>query len=304
MPTPLTQRTLPHLTPYGVFLVLAASLVLSTKPVMAMPGYAENVQNQCRLAGRLVPEIGSPPCQTCHSGNAGNESKNKLKTQGIAYREGRVLATFCPETPPGPSGNHPPQLMPIATPVQAAIGVPIVLNIEASDAEGDRLAITVKKPPKGAKLKQQGFTGGAWRATLSWTPTKKQGNRTYTILIQAKEKGRKPALVTEQSLAIVVNGGEPATPPPPPISMHPVGDRVWLEGEHSGHPGAYRARPAECKTCHGSTLRGTSASMAASDHQYRLDDVGFIQIKAGTEVGCWTCHNGPSGDDNGREDDD
>jgi len=37
-------------------------------------------------------------------------------------------------------------------------------------------------------------------------------------------------------------------------------------------------------------------------HRYVLDDVGLIEIRAGTKVGCWTCHNGPSGEDDDRDD--
>ena len=283
------------------WLVTTVIMMVGSDTAMAMPGFAENVQNQCRVAGRPVPNLGSPPCQTCHTGNAGQESKNNLNTKGINYRSGRVLTTFCPDTPP-PSDNQPPQLSPITTPVQGTVGVRMSLQITASDAEGDRLTIKAKGLPKGAKLRRAPRNGNEWQATLNWTPSRKQNNRTYTVLIQAKEKGRKPALMAEQTLQLMVGDGASNTPIT--AAMHPVGDPVWLEGERSGHGRAYRTRPADCRTCHGNNLRGSAASTAANPHRYFLDDVGLIEIQAGTQVGCWTCHNGPSGDDDDRDGDD
>lgn len=172
----------------------------------ASSGFAENVQNQCRVAGRPVPNLGSPPCKTCHVGNAGQESKNNLNAKGIDYRSGRVLAAFCPDTPP-PAENHPPQLSPVNTPVQGSLGVKMSLRITATDADSDRLSITAKGLPKGAKLGRASRNGNEWQATLNWTPSSKQSNRTYTVLIQAKEKGRKPALMAEQTLQLIVGDG-------------------------------------------------------------------------------------------------
>ena len=266
----------------------------------AMSGFAENVQNQCRLAGRSVPNLGSPPCKTCHVGTAGQESKNNLNAKGIDYRSGRVLAAFCPDKPLPPSDNHPPQLTPIATPIQGTAGVTMSWGISATDADGDSLIIKAKGLPKGARLRRDGQSGGEWRATLTWTPSQKQNNRSYAVVIRVKEKGRKPALMTEQVVQLTVGNG--VTNTPTTATMHPIGDPVWLEGERSGHGRAYRSRPAECRTCHGDNLRGTSSSAAASPHRYVLDDVGLIEIRAGTKVGCWTCHNGPSGEDDDRDD--
>lgn len=281
--------------------VATVIMMAGSEPTMAMSGFAENVQNQCRVAGRSVPNLGSPPCKTCHAGNAGQESKNNLNTKGIGYRSGRVLATFCPDTPP-PSDNHPPQLSPISSPVQGTVGVKMSLRITASDAEGDRLTIKAKGLPKGAKLRRAPRNGNEWQATLNWTPSRKQNNRTYTVLVQAREKGRKPALMAEQTIQLIVGDGSSNTPIT--ATMHAVSDPVWLEGERSGHGRAYRVRPADCKTCHGKNLRGSAASTAANPHRYFLDDVGLIEIQAGTQVGCWTCHNGPSGEDDDRDGDD
>gem|GEM_PF-2808278 len=285
----------------SLWLVAALLMMIGADNAMAMPGFAENVQNQCRVAGRPVPNLGSPPCKTCHTGNAGQESKNNLNAKGIDYRSGRVLTTFCPDTPP-PSDNLPPQLSPITTPVRGTVGMKMSLRITASDAEGDRLTIKAKGLPKGAKLRRASRNGNEWQATLNWTPSSKQSNRTYTVLIQAKEKGRKPALMAEQTIQLMVGDGLSNTPIT--AAMHPVSDPVWLEGERSGHGRAYRTRPADCRTCHGKNLRGSAASTAANPHRYFLDDVGLIEIQAGTQVGCWTCHNGPSGEDDDRDGDD
>lgn len=284
-----------------LWVITVLIMIIGSGPAWAMSGFAENVQNQCRVARRPVPNLGSPPCMTCHVGNAGQESKNNLNNQGVGYRSGRVLATFCPDTPP-PSDNHPPQLSPITTPIQGTVGVKISWGISATDADNDRLIFKAKGLPKGAMLRRSPLNGNEWQAMLNWTPSREQNNRTYVVAIQVKEKGRKPALMAEQNIQLMVGEGSSNTPIT--AAMHPVGDPVWLEGERSGHGRAYRASPSDCRTCHGKDLRGSATSIAANRHRYFLDDVGLIEIQTGTQVGCWTCHNGPSGEDDDRDGDD
>ena len=76
-----------------------------------------------------------------------------------------------------------------------------------------------------------------------------------------------------------------------PHGMHPVNSSKWVSGHHSfaGKSGA------NCKTCHGLDLKGSALSEAFADRSFKIEG-GTKTVKKGTAIGCYTCHNGPSGD--------
>jgi hypothetical protein len=76
-----------------------------------------------------------------------------------------------------------------------------------------------------------------------------------------------------------------------PHGMHDVSN-AWLS--ESAHPARYKQNPNSCKTCHGPTLRGSVLSRAAANRTFSGE--GAKSIAKGTQVGCWTCHNGPDDD--------
>ena len=293
----------------------ACLLFLFTDTSLARPGFATNVKNECRLAGRQAPAFAAYECSTCHTGNAGSESGAGLTPKGSAYRNGTVLSVFCPESPTPPVTPVTPKpgapvLGMIDSTIRSENGETFTLTFSARDQEGDPLKLMIKGLPKGAILEQGGQVGEDWFATMSWQPRERQKNRTYQIQLVAKEVGTRPALKAKQKVRIVVgdgfSGNPPVQPKPPSPTgppMHPVGNWTWLTSERAGHPGAYRQNPANCTTCHGANLRGTSASLAAINRSYRFEeDHGVIQIRAGTSVGCWTCHDWPGGKDHDDDD--
>jgi len=91
------------------------------------------------------------------------------------------------------------------------------------------------------------------------------------------------------SVPNTVNGG--------PHGMHPVG-QVWVDqhpdlldgGDAGGGHGA-----TQCQVCHGSDYRGTELSRAQADRVLNTS-FGVKQIWRGFQIGCYTCHNGPSGE--------
>ncbi|MCE9612948.1 MAG: PKD domain-containing protein [Lentisphaerae bacterium] len=82
-----------------------------------------------------------------------------------------------------------------------------------------------------------------------------------------------------------------------PHGMHPLG-RPWVKT--TGGPDHRSAADADlnaCRRCHGQDLRGTALSRV---HGYRTINTGDYGTKAwwpGYQVGCYTCHSGPSSED-------
>jgi len=76
-----------------------------------------------------------------------------------------------------------------------------------------------------------------------------------------------------------------------PHGMHPVG-ATWVQR----HPDvADDGGAARCRACHGVDYRGTVLSRAKGDRVFDTD-FGRKHFWRGFEIGCYTCHNGPSGE--------
>jgi hypothetical protein len=74
-----------------------------------------------------------------------------------------------------------------------------------------------------------------------------------------------------------------------PHGMHAVGSS-WVS-RHSDIAGSNRAA---CQACHGTDYRGTVLSRAFAARSLSTER-GTVKLAAGDLVGCYTCHNGPSG---------
>jgi len=81
-----------------------------------------------------------------------------------------------------------------------------------------------------------------------------------------------------------------------PHGMHPVG-QTWVDrhpdvvGDDGGGTGA-----AQCQACHGVDYRGTVLSRAQADRTLNAGELGTKVFWRGFQVGCYTCHRGPSND--------
>jgi len=74
-----------------------------------------------------------------------------------------------------------------------------------------------------------------------------------------------------------------------PHGMHAVNDRRWSD---EGHGDVAKGNRSACAACHGRNYRGTVLSRTAAQRSWKSRTV-----PKGTPVGCYDCHNGPSGDD-------
>jgi hypothetical protein len=80
----------------------------------------------------------------------------------------------------------------------------------------------------------------------------------------------------------------PATIDGGPHGMHPVGPD-WV----ARHPSAAESGAARCQPCHGTDYRGTVLSRALGDRTLNTP-FGTKAFWKGFQIGCYTCHNGPS----------
>ncbi|MBS4099070.1 MAG: hypothetical protein KGZ83_19800 [Sulfuricella sp.] len=86
---------------------------------------------------------------------------------------------------------------------------------------------------------------------------------------------------------ITVNGG--------PHGMHTTGDN-WV-ASHGDQ--VERAGSTACAYCHGADYRGTPLSQIKKDKSFRVEN-GTKAYKAGQNVSCYDCHNGPKSADTGN----
>jgi hypothetical protein len=73
--------------------------------------------------------------------------------------------------------------------------------------------------------------------------------------------------------------------------MHTVG-QDWVTGHHDY---VERVGLAACAYCHGSNFRGSFLSKTTMARSFDAGDYGQKNYKAGDQVTCYDCHNGPHG---------
>jgi len=82
----------------------------------------------------------------------------------------------------------------------------------------------------------------------------------------------------------------PSTTTGGPHGMHPVG-QPWV----SKHKSAAEGSTSNCRSCHGSDLRGTELSRALGPRTLKTE-LGDKTLWRGFTVSCWLCHDGPDGE--------
>lgn len=120
-------------------------------------------------------------------------------------------------------------------------------------------------------------------ATHAEYPSSHANDNLQSIALQGYAGTLRECSVCHASTKISANGG--------PHGMHSVG-ASWVSGHHD-YINAAGGRTA-CAYCHGADYRGTPLSQVKVARSYRYDG-RTVNIPAGTNVGCYTCHNGPGG---------
>ncbi|HSN54052.1 MAG TPA: Ig-like domain-containing protein, partial [Candidatus Sulfomarinibacteraceae bacterium] len=91
------------------------------------------------------------------------------------------------------------------------------------------------------------------------------------------------------------HGSSPSTGDGGPHGLHPVGQEWARDHDHELAKGGAEALGA-CRACHGADDRGSVLSRSQATRTITTE-FGTKTFWRGFEIGCFTCHNGPSSDD-------
>jgi PKD repeat protein len=113
-------------------------------------------------------------------------------------------------------------------------------------------------------------------------PTSHRNDNLQSIALQGHAGTIGECATCHNPVPSTTNGG--------PHGMHPVG-QAWV----SRHPNVVEGSgSSQCRNCHGTDYRGTVLSQSFADRS--LSAFGTKAIWRGFQIGCYTCHNGPSSD--------
>jgi len=90
------------------------------------------------------------------------------------------------------------------------------------------------------------------------------------------------------------HGSQPSTQNGGPHGLHPVG-QGWAQHHDSELKGSDAKALSQCRACHGADDRGTVLSRSQANRTITTE-LGTKTFWRGFEIGCYTCHNGPSSD--------
>ncbi|MEY4193907.1 MAG: hypothetical protein RLZZ226_275 [Pseudomonadota bacterium] len=102
------------------------------------------------------------------------------------------------------SSNTPPLLVPATTPQTVTVSETVRLDIEALDAQDDRLILSASHLPDGARFKFIGLQEGKWKGTFTWHPTKNQAGQSFSVVFVAREVDTSPIMQASQMVEFVV----------------------------------------------------------------------------------------------------
>jgi hypothetical protein len=199
-------------------------------------------------------------CQSCH---------RKMSNIGSTTRDGWLDLPNCQ------SCHHDGQRETVGIDAQ---GVPLVWNDR-------RFATTLNVPVTGKQLYRYSSGHGGLQcsachgSTHAEFPSREANDNVQSIAVQGHAGTVQECVACHATVPTTVNGG--------PHGMHPIGSQ-WVS-RHRSSVGTAAAR-AECAYCHGADFRGTPLSRVKVAKT--LDSRSFA---AGQMVGCYDCHNGPTG---------
>jgi hypothetical protein len=167
--------------------VLVALVLAAPGVAFAKTGFGDRVDAFCSAQGRGTPfadRMGQgflSECSLCHAFNYPPTLPDKGNTfdpparDYLAAKQTGDYSAFCPAVT-----NQLPSITPIAD-RSANVGQMVVIDVSASDADGDALALSVSNAPAGSSF----VDNGDGTASFTWTPGAGDvGSRTVTFLAQ------------------------------------------------------------------------------------------------------------------------
>jgi hypothetical protein len=155
-----------------VLTFLAISTLVAPELASAKPGFGENIDAYCSGLGRGTPFADLSgrgflsECSLCHAFTYPPQLPAKANTfdppaaQYLANQRAKNFAFFCPA-----AANQLPVIEPIAD-RSVNIGEMAVIDVSASDADGDPLVLSAANAPPGSSFVDH----GDGTATLTWSP--------------------------------------------------------------------------------------------------------------------------------------
>ncbi|MCK9201059.1 MAG: hypothetical protein M0P42_07900, partial [Gallionella sp.] len=199
-------------------------------------------------------------CQSCHS---------RMSHVGSTTREGWLDLPNCQ------SCHHDGQREVNGVDAQ---GLPLVWSDR-------RFATTLNVPVTSKQLFRYSAGHGGLKcsachgSTHAEFPSREANDNVQSIAVQGHVGTVQECVACHATVPTTVSGG--------PHGMHPIGSQ-WVN-RHKDSVGTAAAR-AECAYCHGADFRGSPLSRVKVAKT--LDSRSFV---AGQMVGCYDCHNGPTG---------
>ena len=166
--------------------------------------------------------------------------------------------------------------------------------LNALDASGNPLAVTDQTFATTPNMPSTGFNlyrfstghGGmkcsaCHGSTHAEFPSTEPNDNVQSIAAQGHAGTIHECTACHVTVPNTTNGG--------PHGMHTIGN-AWL-GNHEPETTSQRAA---CAYCHGADFRGTFLSQVKVAKTFNADG-RIVSYTAGQQVGCYDCHNGPSG---------
>lgn len=113
-------------------------------------------------------------------------------------------------------------------------------------------------------------------------PTSHAADNVYSEKIQGHSGTLSECASCHTTVPTTTTGG--------PHGMHTVG-QSWI----TSHEDVAERNAAQCKSCHGSDYRGSALSKMFNARSFSVEGRAKTYLR-GEMVGCYDCHNGPSGD--------
>lgn len=215
-------------------------------------------------------------CQNCHG---------SMSAVGSANRTGWLNEPTCQNCHTGTATSNNGQIR-----FNSAFDTPGHLRVAANQT----FATNQNVPAAGLSLYRfsKGHGGLYCQACHGSThaefPTSQKNDNIYSIELQGHEGMLVECTSCHVTLPPTINGG--------PHGLHPVG-QIWVQQHQVG---AENSNSAQCAACHGSNFTGTVLSRAQANRTLNAGDFGTKTFLRGSEIGCYNCHNGPGGGDDGQ----
>jgi hypothetical protein len=210
-------------------------------------------------------------CQSCHG---------QMSAVGAAGRTGWLQEPSCQQCHTGTATQNSGQIR--YTSVFDASGAPraAASAVFATNADTPAAGLSLYRFSKGHGGLQCSACHGSTHAEY---PSAEANDNLQSIALQGHAGPIAECSACHSATTPSLwNGG--------PHGMHPVGSS-WVS-QHQDIAGSNRAA---CQACHGTDYRGTVLSATFTNRSFSTER-GTVTLAAGTLVGCYTCHNGPSGD--------